>query len=178
MAEKKYPERSRCKGCRKGLDKDYPVYRGLYCSVECGGLSPVVEEVEAAPRCCRTMRDGRWLFKVRYKAKSMIPARVKDDPSTNVYWCENCHHLHVGRTLVAEGTVPRAANRGLRSRADIADVLTKARGTGTHRVVAALAGVRPIRIKEWEDASFDNPSLNALFALCRVYRIDLAVVFK
>jgi hypothetical protein len=65
----------------------------------------------------------------------------------------------------------------LRSRADIADLLVKARGKATVAQVAAVADVRPIRVKEWEDAKFDAPSLTVLFRLLAVYRLDLAVVF-
>jgi hypothetical protein len=120
------------------------------------------------------MRDGKWVFKRRYRSAEEIPERIASDPSTSMYWCEHCGHLHVGRTLVE---LPRAESRRLRSRADIADVLTKARGKATLRQVGTGAGVRPIRVREWENPKVDSPSLDVLFSLLRVYRLDLAAVF-
>lgn len=175
MAEVLFPARERCKTCRKGLGASgAPVLLGLFCSPKCAGIAVPVKDPAAAPRECRTMRDGRWEWKRRYRSEGEIPGRLREDPSTSWYWCDHCGHLHVGRTLVE---LPRAENRGLRSRADIADLLVKARGKATVAQVAAVADVRPIRVKEWEDAKFDAPSLTVLFRLLAVYRLDLAVVF-
>lgn len=178
MSEKLFPARERCKTCRKGLGANgAPVLFGLYCSPKCAGIAPPSPSANhaATPRECRTMRDGKWEFKRRYRSESEIPDRLREDPSTNWYWCNHCGHLHVGRTLVE---LPRAENRGLRSRADIADLLMKARGKATLKQVAEVAGVRPIRIKEWEDPDFDAPSLSVLFVLLQLYRLDLAVAFR
>ncbi len=79
---------------------------------------------------------------------------------------------------VARGTGTSVANRGIRSREDIADILVKARGQATHKQVAEATKVRAIRIKEWEDPKHKEPSLEALWPLLRVYRIDLAAVFR
>lgn len=56
-------------------------------------------------------------------------------------------------------------------------MLTKARGQATHKQVGEVLKVRPVRIKEWENPDFDNPSLNVLFKLLGAYRIDLTAVF-
>lgn len=177
MTEKLFPARSRCQGCHKALGREgAPVLRGLFCSHVCACMpAPSTSAAHAVtPRECKTMRDGEWVFKRRYRAPGEIPDKIRNDPSTGSYWCGHCGHLHVGRTLVE---LPRAQNRGMRRRADLADLLVKARGQATAREVAAVACVRPIRIREWEDSSFDNPSLEALFALLRTYHLDLAVVF-
>lgn len=177
MSETLFPARERCKACRKGLGaQGAPVLFGLYCSAKCAGIPAPAKSANHAstPRECRTEREGQWVFKRRYRSESEIPDRLRDDPSTSWYWCNHCGHLHVGRTLVS---LPRAENRGLRSCADIADLLTKARGRATHKQVAEVAGVRPIRIKEWEDPKFDTPSLEVLFVLLRLYRLELAAVF-
>lgn len=177
MSETLFPARERCKTCRKALGGNAgPVLFGLYCSPKCAGIAEPSRDPAAAatPRECRTMRDGRWEWKRRYRSEGEIPGRLRDDPSTSWYWCDHCGHLHVGRTLVE---LPRAENRGLRSRADIADLLVKARGRATVAQVAQVAGVRPIRIKEWEDPKFDTPSLSVLFVLLALYRVDLAAVF-
>ncbi|HEU5223060.1 MAG TPA: hypothetical protein VFU07_05190 [Candidatus Lumbricidophila sp.] len=178
MSETLFPARTRCKSCRKALGaNNAPVLRGLYCSPKCAGVTAPSPDPEHpnTPRECRTQYDGKWVFKRRYRSVAEIPARISDDPSTSSYWCGHCGHLHVGRTLVE---LPRAQNRGLRNRSDLADLLVKARGHATHKQVGDAAGIRPIRVKEWEDASNDSPSLLALFGLLRVYRLDLAAVFR
>lgn len=177
MSEVLFPIRQRCRKCRKflGYGKE-EVLLGQFCSAKCAGMAPPTPSAghPVTPRECKTQRDGDWVFKRRYRSAGEIPERIRDDPSTSTYWCGHCGHLHVGRTLVQ---MPRAQNRGLRSRRDIADLLTKARGKATGRQVGQAAGVRPVRIKEWEDPDFDNPSLGVLFSLLSAYRLDLAVVF-
>lgn len=177
MAETLFPQRQRCKTCRKGLGQSVqdPVYLGLYCTPRCAGVAAPATRPEDAPRECRTQRDGRWAWKRRYRSESEIPDKLRADPSTSWYTCSHCAHWHVGRTLVE---LKKAENRGLRRRADLSDLLIKARGSATHKQVGAAAGVRPIRVKEWEDPSFDNPSLEVLFKLLSVYRVDLAAVFS
>lgn len=89
------------------------------------------------------------------------------DPSTNWYECSHCGHIHIGHTRMGEAeqfvmTLDRAS---------LAEVLLKLRGQAKHKQIAAAAGVRPIRLKEWEDPGHDAPSLEALFAVLRVYRV-------
>ena len=178
MAEKLFPERRRCKACGKGLGlkSTDPVYLGLYDTPRCAGMANPPTRAQDAPRGCRTLRDGAWQFKVRYRSEQEIPDRLRDDASTSWYWCtESCGHLHVGRTLV---DTKHAENRGLRDRAVVADMLVKARGHATHKQVAEAIGVRPIRVKEWEDPGFDAPSLAVFFKLLKAYRLDLAAVFR
>lgn len=177
MTETLFPKRQRCKGCSKSLGKTVqdPVLFGLYCSPKCAGIAAPATRVEDAPRECRRTIDDVWHFKRRYRSVEEIPTGLRSDPSTSSYACRHCGHLHIGRTLVA---TERAQNRGLRDRADLADLLGKARGGATIKQVGAVLQVRPIRIKECEDPSFDAPSLTILFALCALYRIDLAAVFR
>ena len=179
MAETLFPVRQRCKKCGKGLGlrAQDPVYLGLYCSPKCAGMAApsVNPSDERTPRGCRTMRDGAWQFKKRYRSEQEIPDRLREDPSTSWYWCtESCGHLHVGRTLV---DTKRAENRGLRDRKAIADLLVKARGHATLKQVGEGIKSRPIRVKEWEDPGFDTPSMEVLFKLLGIYRIDLTAVF-
>lgn len=171
MAEKLFPERRRCKACGKGLGlkASDPVLKGLYCTPRCAGMAQPATDPAAAPRECVTQRDGGWAWKRRYRSASEVPDKIAQDPSTNLYWCGHCGNLHVGHTRI--GT-PEAF-RMFESREDLADLLVKLRGAATHRQVGAAAGIRPIRIKEWEDAKFDAPSLEALFKLLRVYNARL-----
>lgn len=182
MAEILFPKRQRCKKCGKGLGaKGAPVYKGLYDTPRCAGMAAPIEDPEKAPRECKTQREGRWEFKRRYRSADEIPDRIRDDPSTNWYTCGNCQHLHIGHTRMGEAE----AFRGLRDRQAIADWLIKLRGGASHAEVAKVAQARgasrkvlAIRIKEWEDPKHKEPSLEALWPLLRVYRIDLAAVFR
>lgn len=188
MAEVFFPKRQRCKKCGKGLGADgAPVYLGLYDTPRCAGVAVPVSDLTKAPRECVTQRDGQWVWKRRYRSEQEIPDRIRDDVGTSVYRCQHCFHLHLGRTLVATKSATRGAvgaaatnveNRGLRDRASLADLLIKARSQATHKQVAEAIKVRPIRIKEWEDAAFDAPSLDVLFKLLKIYRIDLVAVFR
>lgn len=177
MAELLFPRRSRCANCRKELGAT--VLLGKYCSWQCTGtLSRPADTPDRAPRGCRAQREGRWVFKQRYRHEGEAPQALRTEAGMSSYWCTEaggCGRLHFGRTLVRlEGT----ANRGLRDRAAMADLLAKARGRATHKQVAATTGVRMVRIKEWEDPGFATPSLEALWPLLRAYRIDLVAVLR
>lgn len=108
------------------------------------------------------------MFKRRYRCEQEIPDKLRQDPSTNWYTCSGCGHLHIGHTRMgqAEQFVM------FPDRAALATSLVKLRGRATHKQVAQVAGIRPIRIKELEAESgpFDVASL---FALLKVYRVKL-----
>ena len=53
----------------------------------------------------------------------------------------------------------------------------KSRGKAAHRQVAAVANIRPIRIKELEDPATDGVDLDALFKVMAVYQLRLLAVF-
>ena len=95
MAERLYPDRTRCKKCSKGLNGT-PVVDGLYCSYRCASIPAPSTKVDEAPRGCKRQIDGKWGFKTRYKYEAEVPQRLRDDPATNVYRCDYCHNLHVG----------------------------------------------------------------------------------
>jgi hypothetical protein len=58
----------------------------------------------------------------------------------------------------------QAANRRLQDRAEISEMLVKRPGPHPASLedVAAVAGIRPIRLKELGYPGFDNPTLGAL----------------
>jgi hypothetical protein len=60
---------------------------------------------------------------------------------------------------------------------ELSEVLVKARGSATRTTVGKVAGIRPIRIKEWEEGS-DKADPAALFELLKLYRISLSVGFR
>lgn len=149
MAETLFPVRRRCKKCGKGLGlrAQDPVYLGLYCSPKCAGIANPPTDPANAPRECTTMRDGKVVFKRKFRSDSEIPDKIKQDPSSSFYWCSSCGHRHSGHTRI--GTPEQF--RMLREKDDIRDILIKRRGNATIAQVAAAAGVRPIRVKELEE---------------------------
>lgn len=174
MAEKLFPERQRCKGCGKGLGlrPQDPVLQGLYCSPRCAKLAAPPQRPQDAPRECVTMREGQWAWKRRYRSEGEIPDKIRQDPSTSWYWCGSCGHLHVGHTRM--GTAERFRMfEDVTS--DIPDLLVKLRGHATHKQVAELAGVRPIRIKELETGVDHPEGLKTLARVLRGYRVRLGV---
>lgn len=176
MAEKLFPVRQRCKTCAKKLggEASPQVLFGLYCTAKCAGVAETIAVAQRAPRECVTQRDGAWVFKRRYRSESEIPARLREEVSANHYWCNNCGHLHIGHSRIDSS---KETHRVFRDRADLADLLIKARGQAQLKQVAAVAKIRPIRIREWENPRADSPDFDALLALLRVYRMKPAVVF-
>lgn len=178
MAETLFPERQRCKKDAKRLGgPGVPVYLGLYCSPRCAGLAEPHAVAERAPRECKTQRDGRWEFKRRYRSDTEIPGRLRDDPSANWYWCTgHCGHLHIGHSRI---DLEREEFRMLTGPQDLADLLVKLRGGATRTQVAAVAGIRPIRLKELEEPGIaDRVDLSALFKVLDVYRTRPGVALK
>jgi phage FluMu protein Com len=177
MAETHFPIRQRCKKCGKGFGNgaSAQVYFGLFCTPRCAGIATPPTRAEDAPRECKTQRDGTaWVFKRRYRSVSEIPSKLRDDPTVSHYSCQSCGGWHIGHSRI---DLTREQHRVLVDRKEVADLLVKARGHATHRQVAEVAKVRPIRIKELEDPAFADPSLAALFAVLAVYRLKLAAVF-
>lgn len=164
MAETLFPQRQRCKACRKALgqDRSDPVFHGLFCSTRCAGMAPLPKGPGQAPRECVTQRDGRWTWKRRHRCEEEVPDKILEDPSTKLYRCSVCAHLHAGHTRMGEAEKFRM----LTSPADLADLLIKLRGKATVRQVAKAAGVQPIRLKELEEPKkgqrVDLPTLFAV----------------
>jgi hypothetical protein len=174
MADVLFPKRQRCKECGKKLES--LVVLGLYDSYRCAGMAAPAKTPETAPRECKTERDGVWQFKRRYRSESEIPEKLQQDPSSKWYWCTtSCGNLHIGHSRIKLDT---EAQRVLKQRSDLADVLVKARGGATHTQVAKVAGIRPIRLKELEDPKSPSVDLEALFKVLYVYKLKLSVVFK
>lgn len=176
MAERLFPDRRRCKSCAKGLGAaGDPVLFGLYCSPRCAGLAQLHEDAQSAPRECRTQRDGAWVFKRRYRSHSEVPERTRADATGDLYWCNHCGHLHYGHNRIDLAEEFRM----LAEPKDLADVLVKLRGAATRKEVAAVAGVRPIRLKELEEpGTAERIDLDALFKVLKVLRARPGVALR
>lgn len=178
VTETLFPARRRCKACGKGLGlrSSDQVLFGLYCSARCAGLATPPRTPEEAPRECRTQRAGQWAWKRRYRSVAEIPDKLRQDPSTSWYPCNSCGHLHVGHTRMGEAEQFRMfADLST----DLPDLLVKLRGKATHRQVAQVAGIRPIRIKELEEGMWQHPdALKNLTELLRTYKVRLGVALN
>lgn len=168
MAEVFFPQRQRCKTCRNGLGqrREDAVLMGLYCSPRCAGMAKLATSPANAPRECVTQRDGVWAWKRRYRSESEIPDKLRQDSSTNWYWCtSHCGALHIGHTRI--GTEEQFRMFG--SPEDLADFLVKRRGKASHTQVAKAAGVQPIRLKELENPKKNQRvDIHTLFAVMAV----------
>ncbi len=174
MSDVLFPKRQRCKECGKKLEQ--LVVLGLYDSYKCASMANPAKTPEEAPRECKTERDGKWVFKRRYRSESEIPTKLREDPSSNWYWCTvSCGNLHIGHSRIK---LDVESARVVRSRAELVDVLKKARGKADIKLVAKAAGVLPIRLKELEDPKSDKVDLNALFKVLAIYKLKLSVVFR
>ncbi|WP_181273536.1 hypothetical protein [Brevibacterium oceani] len=177
MAETLFPQRQRCKACRGSLGRTVndPVLLGLYCSAKCAGMAEPAVLPDDAPRGCRTQREGRWAWKKRYRSVQEIPAKLREDPSTSWYVCEeHCGHWHLGHSRM--GTAE--SYRGLKLGSDLRDVLVKRRGKATRSDVARVAGIRPIRLKELEEGTGHEENLVTLFKVAPVLGLELGVAIK
>lgn len=165
-----FPERKRCRACARALGQDgAPVLLGLFCGATCAGMPEPVSRASDAPRECRTERDGVWQFKRRYRSVAEIPGRLREESSASWYWCTgHCGHLHIGHSRI---DLNREQFRMLQSPADLADLLVKLRGKATRKEVAAVAGVRPIRIKELEEGAGHPDGMVTLFKVLGAYRV-------
>lgn len=177
MAEMMFPERQRCKACSKGLGAaGAPVFLGLFCSPRCAGLAQLHPDPARAPRECKTERDGRWEFKRRYRSVGEIPVKIREDASVSHYWCTNhCGHLHIGHSRI---DLNKEQFRMLQGPDDLADLLVKLRGHATHKQVAEVAGIRPIRLKELEEGKGHPESIVTLFKVLDVYRTRPGVALR
>lgn len=177
MSETLFPQRQRCKKCRKELGaQGAGVFLGLFCTARCASMAEPATDPAQAPTECKTKREGVWVFKRKYRSLGEIPAKIRDDRTVSHYWCTNsCGNLHIGHSRINLDT---EQFRMFTDRADLSDFLVKSRGQATHKQVATVAGIRPIRLKELEDPAFPNPDLNALFAVLPLYRSRLGVSLK
>jgi len=177
MAETLFPVRQRCKKCGKGLGRDLaPVLLGLFCSPSCAGMAEPSRDAgdPRTPRECKTMREGKWEFKRRYRSIQEIPDRIREDPSTNWYWCGHCGATHVGHSRLGEAEQFRMVH----VQGDIADILVKRRGLATREQVAKVAGVRPIRLKELETGAAHPEGMATLLKVAPVLGLSLGFGIK
>jgi len=174
MAERLYPNRTRCKNCSKGLNNT-PVVDGLFCSYRCAKLPTPSTKVDDAPRGCKRQIDGKWGFKTRYKYEAEVPQRLRDDPATNVYRCDYCHNLHVGHNAPI-AAVETSLHRGVTSFEQMGSVIQRQRESRnlTRKQVAAKLKFPIIRLTEIEEGRKEARA-EILFAVLKELRLSLEV---
>lgn len=171
MADTLFPTRQRCIKCRKAFGAH--VLSGKFCSYKCAGHPEPTKNIADAPRECAYPRGEELVWKRRYRIPAEVPDTVANRPDATVYHCSNCLYWHSG-TAVAR-TVKES--KEVRTFAELADTLVKARGKNTRTTVAKAAGIRPIRLKEIEEgAASIDPA--ALFAVLGLYRISISMGFR
>jgi ribosome-binding protein aMBF1 (putative translation factor) len=98
MSETLFPERLRCKTCRKKLEDT--VLNGMFCSYRCVPAPAPSPSVSVAPRHCKREVNSVWSFKTKYRYEKEVPEKLRNDPATNIYRCDYCLFLHVGHSRV------------------------------------------------------------------------------
>lgn len=171
MPEKLYPERARCKTCRKGLDR--VVLDGLYCSYRCAGLRAPNSKISEAPRGCKREVNGKWDWKQKYKSDSEVPERLRNDPATNVYWCDYCHFKHVGHSRVQPEDVQKL-RRTVADAVTLGSVIKRSREQRnlTKKQLAGLVKIPIIRLTEIEEG---NPKASLVHTLLVLQKLRITV---
>lgn len=70
----------------------------MYCSLKCGKLSSPAKTITETPRHCKREVNGTWGYKTKYDSPDSAPEKYRNDPSTNLYLCDNCHTYHIGHS--------------------------------------------------------------------------------
>jgi hypothetical protein len=167
MSEILFPERQRCKKCRKGFDK--VVLDGLFCSYRCAGLKSPSTRLVDAPRGCKREVSGRWDWKTKFRADSEVPQRLRDDPATNVYWCDFCHFKHVGHSRVQVEDFEKL-RRLVGDAVTLGSVILRAREARglSRKQLAGLLKLPMVRLKEIEEGDPKASLVNTLAVLSRL----------
>lgn len=168
-----FPTRQRCKTCRKKLDEI--VIAGQYCSYRCGHFPSPSKTIEDAPRGCKRENNGKWEYKVRYKSPDVVPAKWHNDPSTNIYLCDNCRMYHIGHSR-PDSTQIAEFSRYVKTQKELGSVLKRQREQlGIERKwLAEKLKVPMIRITELENGDKDA-SLEVLIKLLPLIKLQITL---
>lgn len=166
MAETIYPERQRCKTCRKKLEDN--VFVGMYCSYRCGKLPNPAKNITEAPRGCKREVNGQWGYKTRYKSPKMVPEKYQIDPSTNIYLCDNCQTYHIGHSRVEVDTSStERLLRYVKDNKELGSVIQRFRESRNidKKTIAKALKIPAIRITEIESGSPSASVVNLMNVL-------------
>jgi hypothetical protein len=103
-AELLYPERKRCRKCRRFFSFTPPIDL-LYCSWECAERdAPVGPDPEVVPRECRKRDAGldgnwkSWAWKARFETRQEALNCLGNGSGMDVYPCNYCGFWHIGHS--------------------------------------------------------------------------------
>jgi len=174
MAETIYPERLRCKNCRKKLDKI--VLDGLFCSYTCAKVPTPSPNLNDAPRHCKREVGGVWGWKTKFRYDNEVPEKLRKDPATNIYSCDYCHFKHVGHSRLQVETTDKL-RRTVADAKTLGSVIQRSREQRKieKKLLAKALNVPVIRITEIENG---DPKMNiqVLFAVMNKLRIAVELI--
>ena len=173
MKETLFPQRQRCKTCRKSFTDI--VLAGVYCSYKCGKFSAPAKTIDDAPRSCKREVNNSWGYKTRFKAPSEVPPKYQNDPSTNIYLCDNCRTYHIGHSRVDTTEVPREKlTRYVSSLEELGSVIERYLLTRKidKKILAKKMKVPAVRITEVINGS---PKVSAIFLLTLLNELKIRV---
>ena len=168
-----FPKRKLCAKCRKKLEE--VVVDGKYCSYSCAQVPAPTSKVNDAPRPCKRMVNGKWDFKKRYRCEEEVQKKLRDDPGTNIYRCEHCHHLHVGHSRPDPLTRDKLS-RKIGDSDLLGSVLKRLREDKkmTVKQLATKLNVPQIRVKEVEEGD-DKAHLDVAVKMVYALRCSLTL---
>lgn len=171
MTEKLYPERLKCKSCRKKLEKT--VLNGLYCSYQCAKHPVPSTRIADAPRHCKREVSGVWNYKTKYRWEGEVQQRLRDDPATNIYCCDYCLFLHVGHSRVKPEDQEKL-RRTVHDVKTLGTVIKRRREqlNWDKKRLAKDIGTIPIRITEIEES---DPKMSVTVLFKVLARLKIAV---
>lgn len=172
MPTTQYPQRQRCKTCRKGFGN--LVIAGEFCSYRCGGFPEPAKNIADAPRGCKREVNGSWGYKTKFKSPSEVPPKYQNDPSTNIYLCDNCRHYHIGHSRPEEA--PEKLKRYVSSYEEMSSVIARmmVQKNIDKKVLAKTLKVPTIRITEILNGS-PKVSPVLLFNVLSVLRLRVEI---
>lgn len=176
MKETTFPERTRCKACRKKLDAI--VLKGVFCSYACAGAKTPSTKVADAPRHCKREVNGSWDFKTKFRSSSDVPAKLQADPATNIYECDYCLFMHVGHSRPAEFTKDKM-RRTVSDLSTIGSVVKRAREERNVPIalLAKKMKIPSIRLQEIEVGS-KQMDISILLEVLRIFKIQVILQEK
>lgn len=167
-----YPTRQRCKTCRKKLEK--VVVAGQFCSYKCGKFTEPAKTIGEAPRGCKRQVDGRWDYKTRFLFPEQVPEKFQQDPTSNIYLCDNCRTWHIGHSRPEEY---ESLTRYVNSFEELGSVIQRHRETMKvdKKDLAKLLKVPAIRITEIENGD-SKASIVVLFKVLEALKLKISMM--
>lgn len=169
-----YPTRQRCKTCRKSFKEN--VLGGLYCSYKCGNYPSPAKNITDAPRGCKREVNGKWDYKTRFRSESEVPKKYQDDPSTNIYECDNCHMYHIGHSRVETVDKEERLVRYVTNLKELGSVISRYMESKKidKKVLAKKLKIPAIRITEIQEGSTKATAYNLMLLLNELHlRIEI-----